>query len=81
MRRLVKPGNPQPLPADPQSSRSMSSNIHAYVGEFSSNGKLLTTLMLDTEGSFGTLPASGYCLLSLVLWLRSYIPIVVLKSL
>lgn len=53
---LVKQGYPKPLPADPKSLQSTSSNVHAYVGDFLSHDQHFTSLLLDSEGSYGTIP-------------------------
>lgn len=56
MRHCIQRGSSKPLPGDPKSDISTSTDIHAYLGEFSAPGDETNVLMLDTEGSQGTAP-------------------------
>lgn len=54
LRTLVKEGTNQPIPSKLKGTKSSSADIHAYIGQCG----LKTTLLLDCEGSGGTIPKS-----------------------
>jgi hypothetical protein len=54
IRMLLGDGVPKPISGDPQEDIATSSDIHAYIGDFSNNAQLtFSALMLDCEGAGG----------------------------